>query len=135
MSLPYAQRLPKDRAGESMQEYPPAVVALGVNSSENNAVSSLITLNDNTSTIEVASIGAGAVIKWITAGNTNASVISAAGTANYDHVIAPNTVRKFVVPIETVGVASIVGINKQAGLYNRVAVKSVGASSVMTSQY
>lgn len=133
--VPY-KRLPRDGSGDQMQEFAVPFVALTADSSENNAVSSLITLTDNTTVLEVGAVGSGAVLKWISTGNTNPSVISAAGTANFDNFIAPNTVRRFAIPIESfVAQSSIVGLNKQYGLYNRVAVKSVGASSVLTTQY
>lgn len=135
MATNYAPKLPRDSTGEPMQEYPSAKTANVTHASDNNATSSLITLNDNTTAVEIAAVGAGAVVKWIATTNTNPSVISAAGTANFDHVIAPNTVRRFVVPIETIGVSSIVGANKQNGLYNRMAVKSVGAASVLSTEY
>lgn len=131
----YTAPLPTDKNGAPMQEFPTARPALAVNSSENNTASSVITLNDNATSIEVAAVGAAAAIKWIGVGAAQTSVISAAGTANYDHIVPPNMMRRFAVPKETQGVTSIVGANIQNGLYNRVAIKSVGAASVLTSQY
>lgn len=136
MSLNYASPLPHDRGGESMQEFPPAQLALGVFASDNATASSVITLTDNTTSIEVHAIGGAAVVKWIATTNTSASVISiAGGTANYDVVVPSNYFRRLVVPIEGIGTSSIVGLNKQAGLYNRVAYKSVGATSILTALY
>lgn len=135
MSLNYAKALPRDKAGDTMQEYPAPFVSLQTDASENSSASSVLSLTDNTSAIEIAATGGAAVMKWIATTNTNPSVISAAGTANFDHVIPANSYRRFVVPIESQGTASIVGINKQAGLYQRVAVKSVGVASVATTQY
>ena len=135
MSIPYANKLANDRNGNPIQDAPSPVIAKKVDLSENNATSSLISLTSNTTNIEVGAAGAGAVLKWIATTNTDPSVISAAGTANYDHFIAANTVRKFVVPVESQGLSSVVGLNAQAGLYARVAVKSVGAASVLTTQY
>ena len=135
MGLFVYKKLPVDQDGEKLQEFPAPYVALKVDNSENNTVSSLITLNDNCTTIEVQAVGGAAAIKWITTGNTNPSVITAAGTANFDHLIPANYFRRFAVPMETAGVNSIVGLNKQAGLFNRVAVKSVGIASVATTQY
>lgn len=135
MSINYAKKLPRDSGNEPMQDFPPNVLAVQRYASENASVSSVITLSDNTSSIEVAAVGGPAVVKWIAQGNTNPSVFSAVATANYDHVVPANLVRKFVVPIERQGVSSIVGINVQAGLYNRVAVKSIGVASVLTSEY
>lgn len=134
--VPYKQ-LPRDGTGVEMQDFPAPFLALEEDASDNNTLSSVISFTDNTTTIEVAAIGAAAVIKWISVGNTNPSVVSNAGaTADYDHIIPPNMVRKFAIPIESfVGQTSVVGLNKQYGLYNRVAVKSVGAASVLTTQY
>ena len=77
-------------------------------------------------------------MKWIDTGSTNPSVISiAGGTANFDHAIPTGTVRRFVIPIEaraTQG-ASAVGINRGEGLYQRVAIKSIGIASVLTTEY
>jgi hypothetical protein len=135
MSYPYSNKQPIDRMGVPKQDVPPAVVAIQTNASDNNANSSVITLTANTTDIEVGAAGGGAVIKWITSASTNPSVISDGGTANFDHFIGANTVRKFVVPVEKQGIYSVVGLNAQAGLYARVAVKSVGIASVLTTQY
>lgn len=132
----YANKQPIDRRGVPMHDFPPAFPAITTIASDNATVSSVITLNDNTTHIEVAAVGGTAVIKWIATSDTTASVISAAGTANFDHVVtANNSPRKFVVPRETIGNSSIVGYNKQNGLYNRLAYKTVGAASILTTQY
>lgn len=135
----YAE-LPRDRGNNPLQEFPTPRKALALNASDNNTASSIITLNDNTTILEVSAVGGGAALRWIPATETAAapagSVITLAdGTANFDNTIAPNTVRRFAVPIENRGTPSIQGLNKQAGLYNRVAVKSYGIASVLTTQY
>lgn len=135
MSLNYAKRLAVDTGGHDLQEFTIPYVAIQTDISENNTVSSVVTLNDNTSSIEIHATGTGAVAKWIATTNTNPSVISAATTANYDIAIPPNYFRRLTVPQESIGVPSIVGINKQAGGYLRLAVKSVGVGSVATIQY
>ena len=130
--------LPMDKGGNSLHDFPPATPALQRDYNENNGTSSIITLNANTTNLEVGCQGAsGAVLRWIAVGDTAASVIGLPGTtANFDHFIPTNTVRKFVVPVETRGMSSsVVGANAQAGLYARVAVKSVGIASVITTQY
>ncbi len=117
--------------------------AIAVNNSENNSASSLITLNDNTTSIEVHAVNGAAVIKWISAstvsglGNTSVYSSVAGGPINFDGMIPTNYYRRYAVPQATIGVNSIVGLNKQAGLYNAVAVKSAGiaASSVATLQF
>ena len=135
MSTQYTNALPVDRKGQTMQEFATPAVALATSAAENSSVSSVLTLHDNTTTLEVTAVGTTATIKWIAVGNTNPSVITAAGTANFDNAIPANTTRRFSVPVETIGTSSIVGLNKQNGLYNRVAIKSVGVASILTTQY
>lgn len=104
--------------------------------SENGTASSVLTLTDNTTVLEVATVGAPAYIKWITRSDTTASVIAAAGsTANFDDVVPANTTRIFPIPQETIGTSSLVGANIAAGLYNRVAVKTAGIASVITVEF
>ncbi len=136
--IPY-KPLAHDSMGTDLQEFAVPYPAIGVNNSENNTASSLITLTDNTTSIEVHAVGGAATIRWVTAstvsGLGNTSVISIAGTANFDGMIPANYFRRFPVPQATIGVNSIVGLNKQSGLYNAVAVKSVGIGSVATLQF
>lgn len=120
-----------------MTEYPAAVKAQARYLSTNGANSSVITLTDNTTQIEVASSsGGGCVIRWVPATETAAvSPFASVTTANFDHYVSA-TPRKFVVPRETVGTSSIVGANVQNGLYRRVAIMSSGPiSSVILSEY
>ena len=140
MSMQYAARLPIDASGESMQNLGPSKTAnarYGVSA----AVSSVITLNDNTTLIEVtAASGAGGsalALKWIGRGDTQASVIATGANANFDTIIPPNYYRQFVVPIETIGTTSIVGANIKNGLYNRVAIVAHGAptASVLLAEF
>lgn len=135
MSLNYATRQPHDASGEGMFEFPPAKLAEAVISSENATISSVISLGDNTTTVEIHSIGGAAVAKWIATTNTSASVLSDATGANFDIAIPANYFRRVVVPQERVGTASVVGLNRQAGLYQRLAYKAVGVSSIITIQY
>lgn len=137
MSINYARALSFDKTGAPIQDGPPNIVAKQrYSSAETSSASSVITLTDNTSILEIEASGAPAVVRWIAISDTQASVISIPGaTANFDAMVAANTVRKFVVPQETQGVQSIVGINKQAGLYNRVAIKSAGVGSILAIEY
>lgn len=101
-----------------------------------SGVSSVVTVTDNTTTLEVGAVGgSGVLLKWIGRTDTAGSVTG----ANFDNFIPPNMVRRFAIPIETRGTASIVGANIQNGLYNRVAwfsaVGAAGASSVIASEY
>lgn len=135
MSINYSKKIAHDVNNEPQHGLAVPFVALAVNNSENNVASSVITLNSNCTTIEVGAAGLGAAIKWIPVAAAQTSVITAAATANFDNFIPANQVRRFVVPVESQGVSSVVGANAQAGLYQRVAVISVGAASVLTTQY
>jgi len=135
MVNPY-RSLPRAGAGsEAFQEFPAPILAKQRFSSENATNSSVVSFTDNTVQLEIAAVGAGAAIKWIASTDTQASIITAAGTANYDHVIAANTVRRFAIPQETNGTPSIVGAGVQNGLYRRVAWRSLGVGSIMSSEF
>ena len=140
MALFYPARLPMDGSGESMQNFGPSKKALARYGST-AAVSSVITLTDNTTVIEVAAMsgagGSGLAIKWIASGDTQASVIATGANADFDNSIPPNYYRQFVVPIEKYGTTSIVGLNKQNGLYNRVAIVAHGTPtcSVLLAEF
>jgi hypothetical protein len=129
MSNNYAKAQPLDRNQNYLMGYPAPASALA-SYGATVAASSVITLTDNTTVLEVtAAGGAGVAIKWISTGNTNPSVISSGATANFDHIIANGQTRRFVVPIETIGNSSIVGANKQNGLFNRVAWNATTSSA------
>jgi len=140
--IPY-KPLAHDQYGTDLQDFSLPYPALKVDFSENNNVSSLITLTDNTTSIEIhvsgGAVGLTAGYRWITAstiaGLGNTSVITAAGTANFDGVVPASWYRRLPVPQATIGVNSIVGLNKQSGLYNAVAVKTMGIASTATVQY
>lgn len=137
--LNYAKGLPRDRGLEPMQQYPAPFVALARQSTENATASSVITLTQDTTAIELGATGGAAVMRWVATADTQASVISIAGaTANFDHLVPTGTVRRFVVPIESnpaTGYGSMQGANREYGLYRRLAYKSVGIASVMLSEF
>lgn len=123
---------------------PPAVKAVVATLSENATASSIIGLNPNTTAVEIAAQGTAAVFKWLKATDFDSSVaatsvIGVAGTtANFDHVVPPNTMRRFVVPIEVnnpQGYGSFVGANIENGLFRYVAWKTQGIASVFMNQY
>ena len=102
--------------------------------------SSVITFTDNSTVVEIAAIGSQggyAAMRWIASTNTNPSVIATAGTANFDHIIPAGTVQKFAIPFDPTigGVASIVGLNKQAGLFNRMAITGPATASIMSTEF
>lgn len=134
--LNYANSLPRDESGEAMQEFPAPKLSVRRFVSENATTSSVITLSDQTSGLEIAAVGGTGFIKWVATSDTEASVISiAGGTANYDHVIPAGNVRRFVVPRETAAITSVAGVNISEGLYRRVAWKTGGVGSILAAEY
>lgn len=135
--MSYASELPRDRMSNPMQNYPAARLA-NARYGATVAVSSVITFNDNSTTLEVGAVGGGgAVIKWISTTNTNPSVVAAGASANFDHFIPNGEVRRFVIPIERGPVqSSIVGANQANGLYNRVAwIAATTSASIFAAEY
>jgi hypothetical protein len=109
--------------------------------SPNAVASSVVTLSQNTTALEIAAGGTPVIMRWVPTTDTAASVV-AVGTPNFDHVIPANTVRRFVVPIETgvnamagATVTSFVGQNREYGLYQRVAYKTEAAASVYVAEF
>jgi len=144
MAADYAAGKPVGRNAVPFYDSPPAVKAIARYGTFNGTNSSVITVTNNTTAIEIAAQGTAAAMRWVwvTDGTgANTSVIAAAGaTDNYDHIIPEGQVRRFIVPIETgpYGVspnASAVGVNVENGLFRRVAYKSIGVGSVMTTEY
>lgn len=142
MGINYAKQLPIDGGGNPMQEYPAPFKANARYSTNNATSSSVITLNDNTTVIEVIANGSPVAVRWIPSTETAAvspfaSVITTSGaTANFDHIVPKDTYRRFVSPIEIQGVSSIVGIGVQAGTYRRVAIMSGAAvSSILVAEF
>lgn len=137
---PY-KNLPRDKFDGIMQEFPAPFLSKARYTNENGVASSVITVSQDTTSIEIAANGGAAIMRWVPTTDTQASVVGIAGaTANYDHVIPANTVRRFAIPIETQFSApsSMVGANRQNGLYQRVAIKSaalLGLSSVLVSEF
>lgn len=138
----YARELAHDKNGIDLQEFAVPYKALARYSTNNAITSSVITLNDNTTSIEVSAVGQSVAVRWIPATETSgvspfASVITLNGaTANFDIVVPANYYRRLIPPIEGQGVSSIVGLGVQAGTYRRVAVMSAAAvSSIMVTEY
>lgn len=141
MGINYAKELPSDKNGSKMQEYYPAYKSLTRYGTNNATISSVITLTDNTTVVEIAANGSPVAVRWIPSTETAsvspfASIITTGASANFDHIVAKDTVKQFVVPQESQGISSIVGINVQSGLYKRVAFMSGAAvSSIMVSEF
>lgn len=135
----YSKEMPQDKAGLPIQMSPAPFAALQRMANENASTSSVITASQDATVVEVAAVGAAAIMRWVTTSDTQASVIGVAGaTANYDHVIPKDTFRRFTIPIESnpaTGYSSMLGANRANGLYQRYAVKAQGVASVLTSEY
>lgn len=141
MALNYAAGLPVDERGNVMQEYPAPFKANARYGTNNATSSSVITLQDNSTVVEISAVGSPVAVRWVPVTETAAvspfgSVITIGATSNFDYVVPKDGVRRFVSPIEGGGVNSIVGIGVQAGTYRRIAVSSGGTvSSVMLSEF
>lgn len=133
----YVKGIPIDKNNTPLQEYAGNVSVLAVRSSENATASSVISLTHDTTALEIAAVGGAAFMRFVRTSETEASVVAVAGaTANFAHVIPSGTVRRFVVPIESQSLyGSVVGVNRQFGLYQRVAYKSGGIASVFMTEY
>lgn len=135
------KQLPVDKGGHPMQQFNAPFLSKARYTNENGVASSVITVTPDTTTLEITANGGAAVMRWVASTDTQGSVIGVAGaTANYDHVIPANTMRRFAIPIERMYQApsSMVGANIQNGLYQRVAIKSatlLGLSSVLVSEF
>lgn len=141
----YAKRVAITENGVALLDLPPNYQALATTARDNATVSSVTVLNSNTTTVEVAATTAPAAIRWSMATNTAASssVITAAGTAAFDHYIPAGTVRRFVVPRNSQalpnynanGSPSVVGRNTAEGLFSGIATKSAGVGSVLVTEF
>ena len=136
----YSPLLPRDKSDAVKTAYPPAASALGIVVRENASTSSILLLGHDTTELEVGAMGTAVALKWmpqalVDSSVAGTSVITAAGTANYDNIIAADTVRRFVVPRVGAGYTqSVQGVNRAEGLFPAVAFKSVGIGSVVTIQ-
>lgn len=131
-------RIPVDRGGNQVQDMPAPVIAVAASSYENGTTSSVITLTQDTTSLEVTAVSAPAFIKWIPTTDTQASVVATIAGANYDHVIPTGMMRRFQVPADgtvVVNPQSVQGLNRANGLYQRVAYKTAGIGSVLATQY
>ena len=131
----YAKGTPIGDNQQPIVGAPPAVRALVSRLIENGVTSSVVSVTHDTTALEVATAGVPALFRWVTTGDTQASVTA----SNFDHIIPPNTVRRFVIPIEAIdngaGYGSVQGINREAGLFQRYAWRTNTAGSVMSTEY
>lgn len=137
----YATNIPRDKDGAELHHSPPANTALVSTNKENASASSILLLGHDTTMLEVAAVNQHVAMKWLTQATVDSSVagtsvITAAGSSNWDNIIQTNTVRRFVVPVATnPETGSVQGINRELGLYPAVAFKTTaGNGSVLTAQ-
>ena len=133
----YAKGLPVDKDGNSLQTLPAPALALAQYANENGTASSVITVTQDTTALEIATQGTAAAMRWVATTDTQASVVAVAG-GNFDHIIPPNSYRRFVIPIESnpaTGYSSQMGANRLNGLYRRFAWKTQGIASVFASEF
>lgn len=144
MSNIYAAGTPVGNNQIPLFNSPPPFKAIIQYLGENGAASSVVTLSQNTTAIEVAAQSNPVALRWVPATETAGvspfgSVIAIAGaTSNFDHVVPANMVRRFVVPIEVApnqGYSSQQGVNRLEGLFQRVAYKTQGIASVAVTEY
>lgn len=142
----YITPIPFDKGGSPLQEFPSPVIAREQYNTDNAVASSVISLDPNTTSLEVGAIGGqGIVIRWVpvtetaAAAGAKASVVSSGLGANFDHYIAPGIhPRRFAVPKETQGIGTgNMQIGSTFGLYQRVARINAGTgpSSVLLVEY
>ena len=143
-TLNYAAGMPNGKNNMPIsQDTPAPFKAVEQYYAANGGTSSVVTLTENTTAIEVAAQGAAVVMRWVyvTDGTgANTSVISTPlANANFDHVVPANTQRRFVVPIEVQYSEnpnnSVVGQNIANGLFKRLAFKNEGVGSVFVTEY
>lgn len=147
MSSNYSPATPVDKYGNVKNFYSPAKVSLASTTRENASTSSILLLSHDTTEISITGFSGvgGSVVgiagKWISRANLDASVaatsvITAAGSANYDFIVPTGMTINFVVPISTNPQTfnSVQGINRDQGLFPAIAFKSTtgGAASVLT---
>lgn len=143
MSNQYSPTLPKGKSSEVKQNYPPALTALASTTKENASASSILLIGHDTTEIEVAAVNQGIAGKWIPQANMDASVaatsvITDAGSANFDFVVSKDTIRRLVIPVSTgnTNPQSVQGINRELGLYPAIAYKTLaGNGSVLTAEF
>jgi hypothetical protein len=134
----YVPEIPRDTGGVPLQEFAAAKLPKARYATDNASASSVITLTDDTTMVEVFAGTVPGVIKWITTSDVAASVIAQGATADWHHVIPAGQVRRFAVPTETnyaSGQGSAVGVRYELGLYGRVARKTTGVGSVYLVEY
>lgn len=133
----YAKGKPMGNNQIPFFDSPPAIKAVEQYYTENGVTSSVITLTENTTAIEIGAGGSAVLMRWVYIADAETAATSVLAT-NWDHVIPADTVRRFVVPIEgnfSEGYGSMVGANRANALFRRVAYKNTSIGSVFASEY
>lgn len=138
----YARQIPRDNGGADLIGYPAPIKAVVRWNVENQVASSVISLNSDSSYIEISTTaGSGAVIRWVPTTETaavapRASVVASGLGANFDHHIQPASTRRFVIPKETQGAHSG-GVGSVNGLYQRLAWINAGLNptSILATEF
>ncbi len=140
----YAKGVPVgDNNLQFTTDSPPAVAAIGTTVRDTaTTTSSILVFNQNTTAIEVSAAGGPAFIKWLTQSVVDSSVagtsiVATGATANFDHVIPNESVRRFVIPIATIPTSqtSLMGANRANGLYPNMAYVGAVTSIISVTQY
>lgn len=134
----YTAPLAIDKDGTPMHSAPAPQKALVTTVSENAGTSSVITVSQDATKIEIVTQGTAALMRWVPTGDGEGSVFGNASIMNYDHAIPANSLRTFVIPIEAqpaTGYSSQMGANRLNGLYRRFAWRTQGVASVYSTQY
>lgn len=140
--LAIASPQPKDRFGAQVgTEQAGAVPAIQTNVS-GTLLSSMVALDPRATVVEVTTGNGPAGIKWWGSVIGSANIHPSMTTANFDHAIPANTIRRFVIPQSVIGAAHagsvIGGLGAQNGLYPQMTViplQAIPATSVFTSQF
>lgn len=138
----YAPEVPKDKNGNPLITLGPPKTAYVATNRENASSSSILLLSDNTSEIEIMAVGQHVAGMWLSRAEVDSSVaatsvLTAAGSANFDFMVPNGTVRFVVVPRSTVvaDYGSMMGINRANGLMPAIAFKTLtGNGSVLTAE-
>lgn len=132
--MSYPKRIPVDESRNPMTDYPAAVTAQA-RFYRDSGVSSVQTLTDNTTQIEVGAVGSGVILRWVPTSDGAGAPAGSVLSTNFDHFIPAAQIRKFVVPKEVATVNSVVGVNIQQGLYRRIALANITTGSILSTEY
>lgn len=138
----YSQQ-PIDRNGNQIEPEQAVAFPAITQATSGALVSSMVVLDGRATTVEIATTGGAAGLKWWGSVIGSDNIHPSMTTSNYDNVIPANWIRRFAIPQSVIGVAtvgSIVGgYGKQNGLYHQFTVIPLGAgalaTSIFTSQY